>query len=945
MKIEIIKLNKALCKNLLLIAQILLIFMALVPPPALAARTATLSVDPPSGVMTYPTYTINIIITPVTDLWQIHFRLSYNDGVDFLEVPTGGVELGDLFAGQEPLLSTGDYYLSDTGLSYLEVLIEMPGNDTVSSSVSISLARITFRLLDNAMPGMTSWLKLEWADATFFTGVGETPYEYIDSDSGITLQSGTVELSYLVTTLTVDPATGTVEKPVTLSSTLKDGDGNPIAGESVDYYVDSQFVGSATTNDFGVSSVSYTPPDVGTFTITAEYVAPIVGKYAGSNGTATLTVNRRDTTLSLSVKSSIKVGETVDLIATLEKDATPMSGETIQFYVDSTPQGSATTNANGTASVQYTFSDVGTYEIKAEYAGTTRYAPSSDTTTRTVAMQTTSLELTVTPQITKVDQDVTLSVVLKDENCSRLPNQIIEYYVNTELVGSDTTDANGVSSITYTPIEASPPEGWEVEARYGGDPSYSSSVDTAILVVNKLATTLTLSVQPTTITIEDTIVMTATLKDENTQAISSSNIDYYIMPEDRWIKIDSEITGGDGVASLVYEPTTTGDLWVKANYTGSSRYLADDSNFVKVTVNKLATTLTLSFRTPVKVEQTVMMSATLKDGNQKAIPNVTIEYYILTGVLEPIGSAKTNQDGVASLPYTPTDVGNFTITAIFSESTKYFPSSDSQLLTVNPIATTLTLDVADTARVGDTVTLAATLKDENENPLRGLLIEYYIYSGEAWSNIGTAVTNSSGVATRDFTPSEAGSFLIRAEFGGDAKHAETTSQEATLTVNKVQTTLAISLSDTTTTLETSIVISATLEDEDAQPISRSGVSFEIFKDGTWTGIGSATTNLQGVASLNFQPTEAGTFKVRAVYTGDQKYAESTSEEVTLEVTGGPSPGPLIDLGFLLDEELTSLDLLFWGFIIVVILTIVFVIVWRKVKSATQTYTGAVQNPT
>jgi hypothetical protein len=212
-----------------------------------------------------------------------------------------------------------------------------------------------------------------------------------------------------------------------------------------------------------------------------------------------------------------------------------------------------------------------------------------------------------------------------------------------------------------------------------------------------------------------------------------------------------------------------------------------------------------------------------------------------------------------------------------------------------------------------------------------LPIKYYIYSGGVWNTIGTAATNSSGIATIDFTPSEAGTFALSAEFSGDAKHAETTSQEVTLTVNKVQTNLTISLSNTTTTIQTSIKIYATLKDEDAQPLPHSNIYYQIFKDGEWTGIGSATTNLQGIASLNFQPSEAGTFKLKAVYGGTQKYAESTSEEATLEVIEKPSKGPFFDLGFLGDEKLTVLDLLFWGIIILVFSTLVVYAIWRKIK--------------
>ncbi len=782
MKAKIIGVKK-LYRNLFLIAQILLICTVLVPQQVFGQQTVTLSVDPSSIVVTYPTFTINVIISPVVDLWQIRFTLSFNNDVDFIEVPTGGVELGDLFAGLSPDLSTGEYQIS--GLSYLEVLIEMPGNGTVTSSESKSLAKVTFKLLDNAMPDMTSWLKLEWADATFYTGSGDPPYEYIDSEGGMTLQSGTVTLNHLVTTLTVNPATGTVEEPVTLSSTLKDGDGNPVKGLSVNYYVDSLEIGSAITNDFGVSSISYSSSNVGTFTITAEYVGNLPGeKYAGSSNTATLAVERRNTTLSLAVKSSIKVMETVDLVATLKKDGTSMSGETVKFYVDSTEEGSEITDANGIASIQYYFSSPGTYEIKAEYLGTTKYAPSSASTTRTVGDTRTSLELTVTPMISKVDQDVTLSATLKDESELPLSGKTIEYYVNTELVGSSSTNTNGLSSITYTPFEVSSPEGWKVEARYSGDSTYSSSVDTASLVVNGLLTMLALDMEPTRVTIEETVIMTATLLDENTKAIPSSEIYYYVRVEDQWTEIGSAITDENGNASLIYETTTTGNLVVKAQYNGSSIYIASNSEPKMITVEKLATTLTLNTPTITKIEQTIMISAILKDENGKSIPAVTIAYSLITdSTEEQIGTAETNDDGIASMPFTnPDSSGNFQIKAIYAEDTKYLGSTDSKELLVNPFTTNITLRVAGTTNVGATVTLFATLQHENGEALEDLTIEYYISSGGLGTKIGTSLTNSSGIATAYFRPSESGKFFIKAVFNGNPKYSQSVSEELTLQV-------------------------------------------------------------------------------------------------------------------------------------------------------------------
>jgi len=99
--------------------------------------------------------------------------------------------------------------------------------------------------------------------------------------------------------------------------------------------------------------------------------------------------------------------------------------------------------------------------------------------------------------------------------------------------------------------------------------------------------------------------------------------------------------------------------------------------------------------------------------------------------------------------------------------------------------------------------------------------------------------------------------------------------------------------------------------------------------------------LRGVASLDIQRSKAGTFQIRAVYTGNSKYAESTSEETTLEVTKGASK-PFIDFGFLTDGKLTVLDFLFWGILIAAFSILFVFLLWRMVKSSMQTKTGAVR---
>jgi hypothetical protein len=97
------------------------------------------------------------------------------------------------------------------------VLFELQGTQTISSTGTKNIASITFKVLSNALPGMKSVLSLDSADAILFEG---SNYNYVDEQSGLTLQSGSVTLSFITTLITVNSAQTNPKKPVDISSTL-----------------------------------------------------------------------------------------------------------------------------------------------------------------------------------------------------------------------------------------------------------------------------------------------------------------------------------------------------------------------------------------------------------------------------------------------------------------------------------------------------------------------------------------------------------------------------------------------------------------------------------------------------------------------------------------------------------------------------------------------------
>jgi len=94
----------------------------------------------------------------------------------------------------------------------------------------------------------------------------------------------------------------------------------------------------------------------------------------------------------------------VQLIATLtDSDGNPLSGKTINFYYRASGTttwanaGSATTDANGRATVTVTLDVPGTYDFRAEFPGDDQYEPSSAEVTNQVIKAKTILSLQVQP--------------------------------------------------------------------------------------------------------------------------------------------------------------------------------------------------------------------------------------------------------------------------------------------------------------------------------------------------------------------------------------------------------------------------------------------------------------------------------------------------------------------------------------------------------------------
>ena len=127
---------------------------------------------------------------------------------------------------------------------------------------------------------------------TTVNGVANTTFTRLAagvSEVSATIDAQTVTANILNPTLTiVDSATGNNGKTVTITATLKDSYGNPLAGQNVIFSIKGQEY-NAITNNNGIATIQYLLNDTGNYNITANYNGNRT--YSGSQGIGLLTIN------------------------------------------------------------------------------------------------------------------------------------------------------------------------------------------------------------------------------------------------------------------------------------------------------------------------------------------------------------------------------------------------------------------------------------------------------------------------------------------------------------------------------------------------------------------------------------------------------------------------------------------------------------------------------
>ncbi|MBI2169812.1 MAG: Ig-like domain-containing protein [Actinobacteria bacterium] len=243
-------------------------------------------------------------------------------------------------------------------------------------------------------------------------------------------------------TVTLTPATATLveDQQHTVTATVKDQDGDPMAGETVSFTRTgaNPGSGSGTTNASGQATHTYTGANPGDDTITGEVTVLGSEKVSGS---ATAHWNAAvPTTLTLTPETADRsVGQSVTETAEVRDQINrAMSGVSVHFAVTGAnpSSGDRTTGADGKAAYTYTGASAGTDTVTATVNALT------DTSTVTwTNLVPTTLESTLTYDNMVGNQPVgygypqhhtaTVRALVKDQNGDPMPNVDVEITITS----------------------------------------------------------------------------------------------------------------------------------------------------------------------------------------------------------------------------------------------------------------------------------------------------------------------------------------------------------------------------------------------------------------------------------------------------------------------------------------------------------------------------------
>jgi len=659
--------------------------------------------------------------------------------------------------------------------------------------------------------------------------------------STVTTRQVTVEAKVASTVSVAGPSSNpTTTTTAALTATVP----NDATG-TVEFFEGSTSLGTATISN-GKAVLNAGPLGAGAHSVTATYQGD--AKYEASTSSAvTVTVVKTAAAVTLNASPGTPV---VSSSFTLSATVTAGATGSVEFFDGAASLGTATISGGVATKTVTAPATVGSKQYKATYAGDATYATATSTTI-TVNFSATPATISLTTSATTATpvSGPTLTATLTTGATGT-----VEFFDGATSLGVVTVaSSKATKALSGLAVGAH-----TITAVYSGDSTYGGATSSTVTIVSSLATSsVALTTSPASVTPLTTVTLTAALTGPTT-----GTVEFY----DGATKV-GQATAAAGAAVMTLSGLTVGSHSFTAKFVADSSYAGSTSPAKAVTVTKVATVTTLSSNvssvsTLGQVTFTAKVTPAGGTGNVEFREGATV-----------LGTkAVTASQNEVTLTVSGLAGGSHSVTAVYVGDGSYATSTSSPVtVTVNKASATLTLtaDATEREAIGSSV-LTAHLSDTGATGT----VEFR----EGATVLGQA-TVSGGTATLTVGDLETGTHTISAVYAGDDKYLGSTSPVLDVTVTPSAATVVLSASDASITDAGAVDLMVSL---------RSGATgtVEILDGGTSLATvpvsgGAATFTATGLA--------VGSHSITAVYSGDEHYAQATSEAVVVTVTASVVP--------------------------------------------------------
>ena len=494
--------------------------------------------------------------------------------------------------------------------------------------------------------------------------------------------------------------------------------------------------------------------------------------------------------LSLSASntgSGLVTGSDAEFTVTVSSSDSRCNGLSIQLsgpYAGDSTQTMSEGSCSFSISVPAANVNAGTYTYTASIVNSNVFKGSA-TTEVTVTTTVTQTELVLSASntgsglVTGSDAEFTVTVSSSDSRCNGLSIQLSGPYAGD----STQTMSEGSCSFSISVPAANVNAGtYTYTASIVNSSTYKGSATTSITVTSPTQQSVNCSISSnkTSARYGETITLTATVTDSNSNLLSGINVNFY----QNNLLVGNSTTTSTGKASISVTVTAQygGNFYFQATTVATTSYKSNTSNNLLITVYVVSTNLVLtSSASSVSIGgDDVTFTATLTEDSGTPISNQSVEIYQGSSKLSTV-TTNSNGQGSFTQQNTATTPGSWNYYALFN-ATKGYATKKSDEISVSVYQQNSSLTMVANSNSfeihsGQSLVISGKLTS-NGAALSGQQI--ILYQGSV--SRGTTTTDSSGnyVFTIPITATTNGSWSFYTTYAGNTNITGTSSSSVTV---------------------------------------------------------------------------------------------------------------------------------------------------------------------